>query len=164
MVAKRLGVAFLCAIGLVLTAGLGSASATPTPQNISLFEMDTADIGTGGAFTGNAPPKPGEGFISTGNYYKWAGTKKGSLFGHLQVDCTIVSITATGGEAQCTATAFFPGGDIEASGPLNFSAHTNKLPVVGGTGIYVGAQGYVATTNIGGGDSNTSADVIHITN
>jgi hypothetical protein len=27
---------------------------------------------------------------------------------------------------------------------------------------YLGAQGYVATTNIGGDNSNTSADVIHI--
>ncbi len=109
--------------------------------------------------------RPGDSFISTGKYYKWAGTKKGHAFGHLQVECTILVVSGNGnsGSAQCSATAFFPGGTLSAVGPLSFSAHTNRLPIVGGTGTYVGAQGYVATTNIGGENSNTSADVFHIT-
>ncbi len=160
---KRLVVLAVGAIAAVLMIGGGPASATPAPQTLSLFEMDTSDAATGSAATSNEP-KAGDQFISIGNYYRWAGHKKGSLFGHLQVDCTILTFTSTSGSAQCSATAFFPGGTLEAVGPLNFTAHTNRLPIIGGTGSYVGAQGYVATTSIGGDDSNTSADVFHITN
>jgi hypothetical protein len=153
----------------VLAVGVLSAAAAPKPQTISLFEMDTAFYPTGGwNANSNVPPAVGQGFVSNGTYYKWAGTKRGVAVGHLQVACTVtsaVTFTQTGGSGwfHCDATAFLPGGKLEASGPLSFSAKTNTLPIVGGTGKYVAAQGYVATTGIGGSNSNTSADVFHIT-
>jgi hypothetical protein len=166
------GKRFAAALGVVVTVvmlGASALSAAPKPQTISLFEMDTAFYPTGGwNADSNVPPAIGQGFVSNGTYYKWAGTKRGAAVGSLQVACTVttpVTFTQTGGTGwlHCDATAFLPGGKIEASGPLSFTARTNTLPVVGGTGQYVAAQGYVKTTNIGGGDSSTSADVIHIT-
>ena len=59
---------------------------------------------------------------------------------------------------------FLPSGVIALSGPLNLTAVSGDVPVVGGNGAYVGAQGVVNHRNIGGENSNTSADVIHITN
>jgi len=153
-----------------LTVGLGTAWATPKPQTISLLEMDTGFYPTGGWDANpSSAPKVGQGFVSNGAYYAWAGHKRGAPVGHLQVICfatTPVAFTETSatGWFHCDATAFLPGGRIEASGSLSFDAGTNTLPVVGGTGRFVGAQGYVSTTSIGGGDSNNSADVIHITN
>jgi hypothetical protein len=37
-----------------------------------------------------------------------------------------------------------------------------NIPVVGGTGTYVGAQGHMRSTNIGGENSNKSSLVIHL--
>ena len=161
---------FAAAVGgvaLVVMLGASVVSAAPKPQTISLFEMDTAFYPTGG-WNGNSPPAVGQGFVTNGIYYKWAGAKRGAAVGRLQVACTVtttVTFTLAGpdGWFHCDATAFLPGGKIEASGPLSFSAATNTLPIVGGTGQYVAAQGYVKTRNIGGQDSNTSADVLHIT-
>jgi len=169
MAGKRLALLAALAAIVVVSVGAVESSAAPKQQTISLLEMDTAFVGTGGwNSNGNAPPSIGQGFVSDGTYFKWAGNKRGAAVGHLQVLCTATTTvtftqTSATGWFHCDATAFLPGGRIEASGPLSFSGNTNTLPVVGGTGKYVGAQGYVTTTNIGGSNSNTSADVIHIT-
>jgi hypothetical protein len=153
----------------VMILGASAAGAAPKPQTISLLEVDTAFYPTGGwDANSNAAPAVGQGFVSNGVYYKWAGTKRGAAVGHLQVACTVTTSvtftsTAASGWFHCDATAFLPGGRIEASGALSFAAKTNTLPIVGGTGKYVAAQGYVNTTNIGGENSNMSADVLHIT-
>jgi hypothetical protein len=166
------GMRFATAVSVVASVvilGASAVAAAQKPQTISLFEMDTAFYPTGGwDANSNNPPAVGQGFVSNGTYYKWAGTKRGAAVGRLQVTCTAttaVTFTSAGpnGWFHCDATAFLPGGKIEVSGPLSFSAKTNTLPVVGGTGQYVGAQGYVKTTNIGSEDSNTSADVIYLT-
>jgi Dirigent-like protein len=156
-------------VALAVMLGASAAGAAPKPQTISLLEGDTAFYATGGwNASSNTPPAVGQGFVTNGVYYKWAGTKRGAAVGHLQVVCTVTtavtfSSTETTGWFHCDATAFLPGGRIEASGALSFSSNTNTLPIVGGTGQYVAAQGYVTTTNIGGENSNTSADVFHIT-
>jgi hypothetical protein len=160
----------VCVVAAVFAiAGVVSSTAAPAPHTIRLLEVDTTFIPTGGWDAGsNAPPAVGQGFVSTGVFYKWAGTQRGAAVGHLQILCTVtvaLTFTDTGatGWFHCDVTAFLPGGKIEVSGPLNLGLQTNKLPVVGGTGKYVGAKGYVATRDIGGDDSDTSADVIHIT-
>jgi len=168
MSGKRLAMALVFAASVVII-GASPLSAAPKPQTISLLEMDTAFVPTGGwNAASNEPPAIGQGFVTNGTYYKWAGSKRGAAVGHLQVVCTVttpVAFTPTGasGWFHCDATAFLPSGRIEASGALSFAAKANTLPIVGGTGSYVAAQGYVATTNIGGENSNTSADIFHIT-
>lgn len=152
----------------VLAVGVASASAAPKPQTIRLLEVDTSFTGTGGFPTtsNGAPPAVGQGFISQATMYKWAGAKRGAPVGHLSVIGTITSIdpSRNTGRFHVDATLFLPAGMIEASGSASFSAKVNEIPVVGGTGAYVGAQGYVQVKNIGGENSNTSANVIHITN
>jgi hypothetical protein len=146
---------------LIAMLGAASGSAAPKPMIIiSLFERDTSEAFSGAS---SRAPKPNDWFSSTGNYYNWSGSLTKHPFGHLKVKCTIVALTATGGSAQCSATASFPGGAVTAVGPLDLSAQTNRLPIVAGTGKYVGAHGYLATTNIGGAHSNHAADVFHIT-
>jgi hypothetical protein len=157
----------LVAVG-VLVLAVASASAAPRPQTISLLEVDTSFTGTGGfPTTSNGPPPAvGQGFISQATMYKWAGVKRGAAVGRLHVIGTITSIdpSRNTGSFHVDATLFLPAGTIEASGSASFSAKENEIPVVGGTGAYVGAQGYVQVKNIGGENSNTSSNVIHITN
>jgi hypothetical protein len=157
----------LVAVG-VMAVGVASVSAAPKQQTIRLLEVDTSFTGTGGFPTTNngGPPAVGQGFISQATMYKWAGAKRGAPVGHLHVIGTITSIdpSRNTGWFHVDATLFLPAGMLEASGSASFSAKENEIPIVGGTGAYVGAQGYVQVKNIGGQNSNTSSNVIHITN
>jgi hypothetical protein len=150
----------------VLLIGTASGAAAGRPRTISFLEVNTSFAGIGGFNpTGNAAPGVGQGFTFTSTLYKWAGTKKGAKLGHDQVVCTITSAdTSTGAiEAQCAATNFLPGGTIQLAGPTNFNSPVTNVAVVGGTGIYVGAQGAARIKNIGGENSSSSAYVIHLT-
>jgi hypothetical protein len=115
----------------------------------------------------NAPPTVGQGFVTTGVLYNWVGVRKGAPIGNVRALCTVTNVTPTniGGSiwTHCDV-ALVPAGRIEVSGPLNLTAAANNVPVVGGTGAYVGAQGVVTHRNIGSQNSNNSADVIHLTN
>lgn len=165
--AKRFGAISLCAVGLVLLGGLGSASAAPRPQTISFLEVNTSFIGTGGYNAASSgPPAPGQGFGFTSTLFKWAGVKKGTPLGHDQVLCTVLSEDLSTGsvQAQCAATNFLPGGTIQLAGSTNFANPVTNVAVVGGTGVYAGAQGTATIRNIGGQNSSSSAYVIHITN
>lgn len=140
----------------------------PKSQTISLLEIDSSFTPTGGwSVSSTLPPTPGQGFIINGTYYKWAGAKKGQPVGHLQVVCTVTSpvdASTFSGWLHCDATAFLPAGQIVVSGSRNFSAKFSDLPIVGGTGAYVGAQGFVRRRNIGPQDSSNSSDIFRITN
>ena len=168
MSGKRRALVVVFAAAVVIF-GATVSSAAPKPQTISLLEVDNSFVGTGGFPTsGNAAPAVGQGFVTTGVLYRWAGAKKGAAYGNIRVVCTVTSVnlTAAGGSiwTSCDVSFFLPGGVIALSGPLNLAAASDNVPVVGGNGAYVGAQGVVNHRNIGGENSNTAADVIHITN
>ena len=164
---SKCGLLSVFAVALMSVAA-GSASAAPKAQTISLFETDVVFVGTGGLPTGNTPPAVGQGFVTTGTLSKLAGTKKGAPVGHIRVVCTVTSVTVTQSSGtvwtQCEVSLFLPGGVIEASGPLSIYSPTNYVPLTGGTGAYLGAQGVVKHKVVGGENSNSSIDVIDITN
>jgi hypothetical protein len=165
---SKVGLLGVCVVVGVLAVGVTSASAAPGPQTMSFVETDTVFVGTGGFPTSNAPPAVGEGFVTDGTLSKWAGTTKGAGVGHVRVVCTVTSVNLTTSAGtvwtQCQVSLFLPAGVIEVSGPLSLSAPSNELPIVGGTGAYVGAQGYVTHRSIGGQNSNRSVNLLHITN
>jgi hypothetical protein len=167
MSAKRLFLlAFVAATSLMIV-GVGSGAATPSPQTLSFLEVNTSFSGIGGFnATGNAPPAVGQGFTFVSTLFKWAGVKKGAPLGHDQVVCTVTSVDlATGSvQLQCAATVFLPGGGIQLAGSSNFDNPVTNVAVVGGTGIYAGAQGTARIRGIGGDTSSSSAYSIHITN
>jgi Dirigent-like protein len=166
-VTKRFGAVAVLALAAVLTVGLGAASAAPKPQTISFLEVNTSFVGIGGYnVASNGPPLVGQGFGFTSTLFKWAGVKKGSPLGHDQVVCTVLSEDLSTGSvrAQCAATNFLPGGTIQLAGSTNFANPVTNVAVVGGTGIYAGAEGTATIRNIGGENSSSSAYVIHITN
>ncbi len=153
---KRFSVAavLVCAAVVVLPA------VAAKPQTFSLLEVNTSFVGSGGfdAF-GNTPPKVGQGFVVASDYYKWNGTKRGARAGSLNVVCTFVDM----GKTICTAAASLTGGRITAAGLIPDSVKF-QLPIVGGTGSYTGAKGYVeVTNNLGGPDTNKSNDKFVIT-
>jgi hypothetical protein len=164
----KIGLVGVCVVVGVLAVGLASAAAAPQPETMSLLETDTVFVGTGGFPTGNAAPSVGQGFVTDGVLYKWAGAKQGAGVGHVRVVCTVTSVSLANNSGtvwtQCEVSLFLPGGLIEVAGPLSLTASANEVPIVGGTGAYVGAQGYVNHKDIGGQSSNKAVNVIHITN
>jgi len=164
---NKCGLLMICVFGM-LALGAMSASAAPKAQTFSLLEVDSVFVPINGFPTSNASPAVGQGFVTGGEMYKWVGGKKGAPVGHVRVVCTVTSVnlTSTGGSAwtQCEVSLFLPGGVIEASGPLNLTAGSDEVPIVGGTDAYVGAQGYVNHKEIGGQNSNSAVNIFHITN
>ncbi len=157
----KCGLLSVCVVVGVLAVGVVSSSSAVNPQTISLLEVDTAFAGTGGYnATSNAPPSAGQGITFSGTLYKWSGSKRGAAVGHLEVICT----ATFGPSGLCSAVATLPSGSIELLGTANLSGGPVKsIAVVGGTGAYVGAQGYLTTKNIEGSNGGVSADLIHIT-
>jgi Dirigent-like protein len=167
MVGRRFALCSAIAVIAAMAVGDVSSSAAPKPQTISLLEVDTSFVGTGGfSTTGSSPPAVGQGFVSTGVLYKWAGAKKGAPAGRAQVVCAVTSVKISASLVwmHCDVSVFLSRGVIEVSGPLSLTTESNTVPVVGGTGAYVGAQGTVTHRNIDGQNSNKSIDVIRLTN
>jgi hypothetical protein len=142
--------------------GGSSSSAALEPQTISVLEVDTAFAGTGGYdVASHAPPSAGQGITFSGSLYKWSGTKRGAAVGHIEVICTV---TSSGEGALCNGVMLLPSGVLEVLGPTSLTGDApSNIAVVGGTGSYVGAQGYIRTANIGPRNGSESADVIHLT-
>lgn len=153
----------LASLVLAALAVAATSGAVVKPQTINLLEVQTSFVGTGGldeSFSG--PPKVGQGFVLGSDFYKWNGTKRGAHYGTLQVLCTITTVGEKPGQASevCTGAALLPGGQITIAGVIKQS-NLFDLPIVGGTGVYAGARGYVRVKSIG--DSNNSADTFVIT-
>ena len=167
MAGRQFGLVMTLAIALVLSVGVASSSATPRPQTLTFLEVNTTFAGIGGYNAmSEGPPAAGQGITFTSTLFKWAGTKKGAPLGHDQVVCIVtnVDLASESVQLQCSATVFLPGGGIQLAGSSNFGNPVTNVAVVGGTGIYAGAQGTARITNIGGENSSSSSYVLRITN
>lgn len=147
-----------------LVLGALAVAATPgaavKPQTINLLEVSSSFVGIGGLDTTfSSPPKVGQGFVSGSDLYTWNGRKRGAHAGTVWVVCTFTKITSNGAWEVCTGAALLPKGQITVSGSILQGAQFD-VPIVGGTGIYTGARGYVRVRDLGGG---RSADTIVIT-
>ncbi len=134
---------------LVVAATPGAAV---KPQTISLLEVSNSLVGIGGLdVTFSSPPKVGQGFVSGSDLYQWNGRKRGAHVGTVQVVCTFTKITANWSAGRSApAPPCCPEGQITVSGSI-LQGPQFDVPVVGGTGIYAGARGYVRVKDLGGG-------------
>jgi len=156
----------LALIAVLVAAWASSAAAIRSSQTFSLLEVSTPNTQQPiGDFTFNRPPVGGDQFALANVLYKWAGSKKGARAGHDQVMATFV--TGFGSNFSQKATALFSAqiylqdgtllvqgyGQINASGPSKYT-----FPVVGGTGTYDNARGYVKVRDLGGGGNHTNLE------
>jgi hypothetical protein len=151
----------VCAVVAALAAGVGSAAAAGKPQTISLLAIDTF-TGVDGYNTSSAtPPTIGSGYVGYGTVYKWAGVRRGARIGTIRILCTFTSVGVAprAPSAFCDSTLFLPRGQLELSRFISQSALVD-LPIVGGTGAYAFACGYVRVERIG---VNKFADILHLT-
>ncbi len=156
-------------IVLSVAVWVASASAISSPQTFSLLEVSGNNDQPLGDFTFDRPPVGGDQIAFVDLLYKWAGTKKGAQVGHLQVLLTF--ITGFGSDFSRKATglidaqAYLPGGTIfvEGYGSLNPNGPSKfRFPVVGGTGVYANARGYVNVRDLGDGNLGKSNVEFHL--
>ena len=151
----------LASLVLVALAVAATPGAAVKPQTISLLMVDKSIVDIG-VVDPNSPPKVGKQFVIESDFYKWNGSKRGAHVGTLQAFCTFTRITGNGYWEICTGAALLPGGTITVAGSL-LQGPLFDIAVVGGTGVYTGARGYVRFKSIGNGNTGKSAATIVIT-
>jgi hypothetical protein len=147
---KDVAAATLVALVATLAIGVSSSSALVKPRVFTLLEVEGPEAPSLSAdFSGDRPPRAGDRFQTTNLLYRWTG-KRGIRVGH---DRVLVSFMTGFGpnfshnaivlfQAQVylpDGTVFVEGyGGLPPDGPVKL-----ELPVVGGTGVYDNARGYV---------------------
>jgi len=148
-------------LGVVaVVAALAALLATPglaidRPQVFSLLDVSESEHPIGD-FQFNREPRGGDGFAFTDGLYKWAGRKRGSRVGRIEVLCTFTYFKGSAGTALCTGAFFLPAGEVLASGFLRLTEGPGlvTIPVVGGTGAYANARGFLKIRDLPQGNSN----------
>ena len=145
-----------------------SASALSTPRVFNLLDAPPG-VDQPMGFTFEQPPVGGDRFGFHHTLYKWDGPRRGAKVGHLQVVVTFV----TGFGPRFThpaltlidAQAYLPGGTVMVTGYGHISANGPSrltLPVVGGTGIYANARGFIKVRDLSNGNNDRSNIQFHL--
>jgi hypothetical protein len=165
----RKALALVGAVVALLSIAVTGASGISRPQTFSVIEIDESDASTNVGFDFQREPKPGDRFAMKSGLYKWAGVKRGARIGYDNVLCTFVRVPAPLTEhstitAHCVGGFHLSGGQIVAEGFIDFSNGPliANVPVVGGTGAYGNARGWVHVHDIGVQDSGHSALTFHL--
>jgi hypothetical protein len=159
--------ALVAALAAVLSIAVSSASAIDRPQTFSLLEIDESDIAING-FDFQREPRAGDGFGFISGLYKWAGTKRGARVGHDEGVCTFLKVSASeqgfSASAHCVASFFLPAGTVLVEGFIRFTEGPGRfdVAVIGGTGAYANARGFVRIRDIGAEDSGHSSLAFHL--
>ena len=146
-------------LGVQAVAATSGAVVKPRTINLLMVDKSIVDIGV---LDPNSPPKVGKQFVIESDFYKWNGRKRGPHFGTVQTVCTFTKITGNEYWQVCTGAALLPGGQITVAGSI-LQGPLFDIAVVGGTGVYAGARGYVRIKSIGDGNTGKSAAMIVIT-
>ena len=150
---KKLG-SVLAALALALVA-TASASALSRPEVISLLVLAPGESTSIPPFSEDAVPPVGARVFFRNSLYKWAGTRRGERVGRLEGTCTITGHDKRSVSAYCTEEASLPAGQILAAGFIRFTeSGIFDLPVIGGTGRYGNARGWLRIKDLPTGNTS----------
>jgi hypothetical protein len=124
------------------------AAATGTSKSIT-FHLVEKEVGF--HFIDNPPhqgsreaPLMGDAFVFVRNLM----TKSGRRAGSLSVSCMVAPGGRNGG-GPCYGIFSFKGGKVMGMAAFRFNGNTTEIAVVGGTGVYRGATGYITEVSRG---------------
>jgi Dirigent-like protein len=153
-----LATAILATGGVVLwqLSPAGSSTTGDPTLHFIAHQISLSSL-AGVQFGPSRTPAQGDGFV----FNESLTTPTGAPAGHDGVVCILTSgIDASGaGEAECTATAVLPGGQLVVSGIINTGSQKFELAVIGGSGIYRNARGRVVGTDL---DETTTDLVVNL--
>jgi hypothetical protein len=147
---------FLTAIAatalMPVAASAASSASGPGKPTVVLQFLDVT-TGYSATFPDNRAPRFGDQFAFHDKIYRWNGPKRGALIGHADITAVVIGPNLS----RLSAVAYLPGGTLVVFGDNSLSARSQKLSVIGGTGIYATARGELTARNIGGDNSNNTA-------
>jgi len=157
-----------CSAAVLFALWVGSASALDRAQTFSVLEIDESDASVNLGFDFQRLPRPGDQFAFKSGLYKWTGTKRGARIGRDEGHCTFVRVAGEQDhltlDAHCAASFVLPTGTVLAeafltlpSGPLRAD-----IPVIGGTGAYANARGFIHLRDLGTGDIGHTSITFHL--
>ncbi len=134
-----------------------------------MLEVDRTEAPLGD-FTFDRAPVGGDQFTETNDLYRWAGAKsKGARVGRDRVLLTFVTGFGANFTHRATilvnAQVYLPDGTLMIVGYGNIppdGPHRFKLPVIGGTGVYDNARGYMTTQGLGDGTTGRTKLDFHL--
>ena len=136
------------AVVVSIMVGVSSASALVKPREFTLLEVEGPPAPSFGE-PGDRPPRAGDRFQTTSQLYRWTG-KRGIRVGRDRVLFTFMTGFGPDFSHQAIvllqAQIYLPDGTIFVEGFESLKPDgpdTLVLPVVGGTGTYANARGYV---------------------
>ena len=139
-------VVFLAAVAVAVAAAVGSASAGGRVLHLHIQGGSSTFVNV----AGKKAPAVGDEVIL--NQPVWKD-------GH-RVGTSIVTIVLTGGQTdQLHASLSLRGGEIDAGGVQLTNGNRFTLPVTGGTGAYVGANGQVMVHTLQGKGNPTDLTI-----
>ncbi|HEX5248244.1 MAG TPA: hypothetical protein VFW14_01135 [Gaiellales bacterium] len=139
-------VAFLAVVAVAVAAAVGSASAGGRVLHFHLQGGSSTFVNVAGKNT----PAVGDEVILKQPVWR---------DGH-RVGTSIVTIVLTGGQTdQLHASLALRGGEIDAGGVQLTNGNRFTLPIIGGTGAYVGANGQVLVHTLQGNGNPTDLTI-----
>ena len=157
---KRLSVALAAGCVALIAMPLAAGAATGTSKSFTfhLVEKQVAFnfIDNPPRQGSNEPPLVGDQFAFSSDLL----TRSGAHAGSLGATCTVTQggIHTSG---PCYGIFALKGGQLMAMARFTFSNAPSEVVIVGGTGVYRGATGYVTSVSRGE-DSAYSDDTFHI--
>jgi hypothetical protein len=122
------------AAAVVLFGAVSGSASVNRPTTFRVVQTTTST---------HLPPgglSPGSTFTFTADV-----SAEGRPVGTSQAACVIVAGTS----AQCQGTTTLTGqGQIEAQGPIDVAKSSSTVAIVGGTGRYKGARGFITRTQL----------------
>lgn len=157
---KRLSVALaaVCVVLIAMPVAAGATTSTSKSYTLHLVEKQVAFnfIDNPPRQGPNQPPLIGDQFAFTSDLL----TKSGARAGSLSATCTV----AQGGihtSGPCSGVFALKGGLLMGMARFTFSNAPSEIVILGGTGVYRGASGYI--TSVGRGENSPySDDTFHI--
>jgi hypothetical protein len=135
--------AVIAVAAVTAVAGATAKSAPPHSQTSVLKLLAPPGGTTTTINAGKRGPSPGDEFVTTDSPLKLPKTH--ARVGRLDIIEVVMSAT----RSSLTVSALLPGGKVQVQGVFNPNNRQFTLPIVGGTGAYLGAHGEATLSSSG---------------
>jgi hypothetical protein len=144
---RHVTTAAAAASSVLIFAVVSSSAANNSPHSLTTFKLIQTTTST------HLPP----GGIAPGSTLTFTAdvTARERPIGTAQAACVIV----TGSSAQCQGTTFTRRGQIQAQGRIDISKPSSTVAIVGGTGVYKTARGFITRKRL---SATTTAETYHL--